>query len=529
MPLTRILIFLVALSASPAFADRAALSAPLCAPSVAAQTDALRALAEAGALGGAVEAEWAQTVVAAVESRDLRCASGGVYIGQGEAALDAATLGPSPAPADAAGMPINNRLRAAAASAAAALALFAEADPAARAKAATTLERRREALSLPILEAALAIETDPSVLAVLEPLRARMMLADPTPENRVRAIEAIAAGATLRNRTLISEALVNELDPAVQVAGTAALSRIDRQIAIGQGLSTLYSGLSYASVLLLAALGLAIIFGLMGVINLAQGEFIMIGAYAAWFVQNAVRAIMPGLIDWYLIIALPVSFLAAALVGVVMEALVLRRLYDRPLMTLLATWAVSLLLINLVRVTIGTQNLEFHQPFYVVGGIQVVGDFIVTLNRLFAIAIAGLAFIGVVLVLRYTTFGLNMRAVAQNRGMAGAAGIDARRTDRMAIALGSGLAGLAGVALAPLYNVNPNMGTGFIVDSFMVVVLGGVGSLLGAVIASFGIGQINVIMEPLYGAVAAKVVVLLLVIAFIQRRPEGLFAPKGRR
>jgi urea transport system permease protein len=315
----------------------------------------------------------------------------------------------------------------------------------------------------------------------------------------------------------------------VLAAGAAALDRIDRQIAIGQVLATLYSGLSYASVLLLAALGLAIIFGLMGVINLAQGEFIMIGAYAAWFVQNLIRTVAPGLLDWYLIIALPVSFLAAALVGVLMEVLVLRRLYDRPLMTLLATWAVSLLLINLVRVTIGTQNLEFHQPFYVVGGIPVVGDFIVTLNRLFAIAIAGLAFVGVVLVLRFTTFGLNLRAVAQNRAMAGAAGIDARRTDRLAIALGSGLAGLAGVALAPLYNVNPNMGTGFIVDSFMVVVLGGVGSLAGAVAASFGIGQINVIMEPLYGAVAAKVVVLLLVIAFIQWRPEGLFAPKGRR
>jgi len=384
-------------------------------------------------------------------------------------------------------------------------------------------------LSLPILDAALAQEVDPSVLAVLEPLRARMMLDDPDPGNRIQAIEAIAASATLRNRTLITEALTNEPDPSVQAAGNAALASIDRQIAIGKGLTMLYSGLSYASVLLLAALGLAIIFGLMGVINLAQGEFIMIGAYAAWFVQNAIRAAVPGLLDWYLIVALPVSFLAAALVGVVMEALVLRRLYNRPLMTLLATWAVSLLLINLVRVTIGTQNLEFHQPWYVVGGIPLVGDFIVTLNRLFAIAIAALAFVGVVLVLRYTTFGLNMRAVSQNRAMAGAAGIDARRTDRMAIALGTGLAGLAGVALAPLYNVNPNMGTGFIVDSFMVVVLGGVGSLAGAVLASFGIGQINVIMEPLYGAVAAKVVVLLLVIALIQRRPEGLFAPKGRR
>ncbi len=529
MPVIRLLILLAALFGSPAYADRAVLSGALCAPALADQIAALGALAEAGATGGKDEAAWARTVVEAVDARALRCAASLAFIGEGDAALDAASLAPSPAPVDAAPMPINNRLRAAAASAAAALTLFVDTEPAARAKAATTLERRREALSLTILDAALAAETEPTVLAVLEPLRARMMLADPDPQNRIRAIDAIAAETTLRNRTLIAEALSEEADTTVQAAGQAAMARIDRQIAIGQVLATLYSGLSYASVLLLAALGLAIIFGLMGVINLAQGEFIMIGAYAAWFVQNAIRALLPGLIDWYLIIALPISFLVAALVGVVMEALVLRRLYNRPLMTLLATWAVSLLLINLVRVTIGTQNLEFHQPFYVVGGVPVVGDFIVTLNRLFAIAIAALAFVGVVLLLRVTTFGMNVRAVAQNRAMAGAAGIDARQTDRLAIALGSGLAGLAGVALAPLYNVNPNMGAGFIVDSFMVVVLGGVGSLAGAVAASFGIGQINVIMEPLYGAVAAKVVVLLLVIAFIQRRPEGLFAPKGRR
>ena len=529
MPLIRLLIFLAACVASPAFADRAALSGALCAPSLADQVAALQALANAGATDGAAEAAWAQTVVAAVEGRSLRCAATGAYIGDGDTALDAATLAPAPAPADAAALPINNRLRATAASAAAALALFADTDAAARAKAAAALERRREVVSVPMLDAALATETDAAVSDLLGALRARMMLADPDPENRIRAIDAIATETTLRNRTVIAEALTDEADAAVQAAGAAAIAKIDRQLAIGRALATLYSGLSYASVLLLAALGLAIIFGLMGVINLAQGEFIMIGAYTAWFVQNAIRAVMPGLIDWYLIIALPVSFLAAALVGMVMEALVLRRLYNRPLMTLLATWAVSLLLINLVRVTIGTQNLELHQPYYVVGGIPVVGDFIVTLNRLFAIAIAAAAFVGVVLVLRFTTFGLNVRAVAQNRAMAGAAGIDARRTDRLAIALGSGLAGLAGVALAPLYNVNPNMGAGFIVDSFMVVVLGGVGSLAGAVAASFGIGQINVIMEPLYGAVAAKVVVLLLVIAFIQRRPEGLFAPKGRR
>jgi urea transport system permease protein len=530
MSLVRLLVVLAALLATPALADRATLAAALCAGGIPDKIAALGKLAEAGALGGPDEAKWAQTVVAAVEDRSLRCTGEAAFIGEGKAALDAATLAPAPAPDEAAGLPVNNRVRATAASANAVLTLFAATnDTAARTAAAAALERRREALSLPILDAALATETDPAVVAPLEALRARLLLDDPSPENRAAAMLAIAEDATLRNRTFIEDALAAETDPQVIAAGQAAMAGIDRKLAMGQVLATLYSGLSYASVLLLAALGLAIIFGLMGVINLAQGEFIMIGAYAAWFVQNAIRAVAPGLLDWYLILALPVSFAAAALVGLVMEALVLRRLYDRPLMTLLATWAVSLLLINLVRVTIGTQNLEFHQPFYVSGGIPVLGDFIVTWNRLFAIAVAVAAFAGVVAVIRYTTFGMNIRAVAQNRAMAGAAGIDTRRTDRMAIALGSGLAGLAGVALTPLYNVNPNMGTGFIVDSFMVVVLGGVGSLIGTVAASFGIGQINVIIEPLYGAVAAKVVVLLLVIAFIQRKPEGLFAPKGRR
>ena len=529
MPVLRLLILLTTLFAAPALADRAELSGAVCAPSLNEQIAALAALAEAGATGGPDEARWAATVVAAVEGRNLRCAPGSTLIAKGDMVLDAATLAAVSAPDGMTTLPVNNRLRAAAASAAAALAVFTEPKAAARIAAVAALERRREALSLPIIDAALAAEDDPGVTAALGSLRARMLLADPDPANRILAIEAVATDATLRNRTLIAEVLAAEEDADVQAAGAEALAAIDRKLAAGKVMATLYSGLSYASVLLLAALGLAIIFGLMGVINLAQGEFIMIGAYAAWFVQNAIRAVAPQLVDWYLIVALPVSFLAAALVGVVMEALVLRRLYNRPLMTLLATWAVSLLLINLVRVTIGTQNLEFFQPFYVTGGIPVLGDFIVTLNRLFAIAIAAAAFLGVVMLLRFTTFGMNLRAVAQNRAMAGAAGIDARRTDRLAIALGSGLAGLAGVALAPLYNVNPNMGTGFIVDSFMVVVLGGVGSLAGAVLASVGIGQVNVIMEPLYGAVAAKVVVLLLVIAFIQRRPEGLFAPKGRR
>jgi urea transport system permease protein len=530
MFLARFLLIFAACVATPVLADRAALVSGICAPAIPDKIASIGTLAEAGALGGTEEARWAKTVIDAVEDRSLRCIPDAAFIGEGDTAVDAVTLTPVTVPAEAVGLPVNNRIRAIAASATAVLTLFvATDDVTARVAATAALERRREAVNLLILDTALASETDAVVTAALEALRARLLLDDSAPENRVAAIAAIADNATLRNRTFIADAIAVETDTRVIAAGEVAIAKIDRELAIGQALATLYSGLSYASVLLLAALGLAIIFGLMGVINLAQGEFIMIGAYAAWFVQNAIRAIAPGLLDWYLILALPVSFVAAALVGLLMEALVLRRLYDRPLMTLLATWAVSLLLINAVRVTIGTQNLEFHQPFYVTGGIQVLGDFIVTWNRLFAIATAVAAFAGVVALIRYTTFGMNIRAVAQNRAMAGAAGIDTRRTDSMAIALGSGLAGLAGVALTPLYNVNPNMGTGFIVDSFMVVVLGGVGSLAGAVAASFGIGQINVIIEPLYGAVAAKVVVLLLVIAFIQRRPEGLFAPKGRR
>jgi urea transport system permease protein len=523
-------VFLLAsMLTTPASAERSDLAKGLCAPALADQISALAALARSGAAGGTEQARWARTVVAAVDARTLRCAASGVYIGEGAQALDATTLESAAAPAQATPLAVNNRLRAASASALAVLTLFADPDPSARLAATATLERRREVVTVEILDLALGAQTDDAVRDALGSLRARLLLSDADPANRILAINAIATDGTLRNRTTISEALSSETDPTVLDAGSAAIAAIDRKLAVGRVLASLYSGASYGSVLLLSALGLAIIFGLMGVINLAQGEFIMIGAYAAWFVQNLMRAVVPDLLDWYLIVALPASFLAAALVGVVMEALVLRRLYDRPLMTLLATWAVSLLLINLVRVVIGTQNLEFHQPFYVTGGVPIVGDFILTFNRLFAIGVVVAAFVGVVAILRLTTFGMNMRAVAQNRAMAGAAGIDARATDRMALALGSGLAGLAGVALAPLYNVNPNMGAGFIVDSFMVVVLGGVGSLVGTVAASLGIGQVNVVIEPLYGAVAAKVVVLLLVIAFIQWRPEGLFAPKGRR
>lgn len=525
------LAMIVCLASASQAQDRGAIIADICSGDFAAQRSALEQLANAGAASGRDAALWAKTVVDGIEGRSLRCGNGMAVLDTAAGPVLATTLqaADSVDTSALAAPTVNLKLRATAASASAVASLFTETEPAARLAAVDRLDRRREAVSAATLAVALDQETDAAVASAISAVYASLLLSDPDSAKRIAAISAIAEVANLRGRTAISQALTNEPDADVLKAGQAALDDIDRTLAIGRILASLYSGASYASVLFLAALGLAIIFGLMGVINLAQGELIMVGAYAAWFTQEAVRATLPGLIDYYLIIAIPVSFLAAAFVGLLMEVLVIRRLYDRPLMTLLATWAISLLLINTVRVTIGSQNLEFHQPYYVSGGFPVIGDFIMTTNRLFAIGIAVAAFVAVLVLLRTSLFGMNMRAVTQNRLMAGAIGIDTRRTDRLAFALGSGLAGLAGLALSPLYNVNPNMGANFIVDSFMVVVLGGVGSLIGAVLAAIGIGQINVIIEPIYGAVAAKVLVLLLVVVFIQWRPQGLFAPKGRR
>jgi urea transport system permease protein len=512
-------------------APRDDLLAPVCTGAFGDQMAALQSIARYGIEGGSDDAAWALRVVKAFDARALRCGADAAFIETGDALLSAATLEPvTPAEAGELSSPsVNLKLRAVSASAAGLLTLMTAPDLAARAAALKVVSKRREAVSADLLERIAAQETDLGLKQAVSELRASMLLNDPDPQNRIQAIRAVGQTASQRNLSLLTQAMNAEKDPQVAAEAKSVITDIERTLAAGKLMSVLYSGMSYASILFLAALGLAVIFGLMGVINLAQGELIMIGAYSTWLVQEGLRAAAPGLLDYYLILAIPVSFAASAAVGIAMEALIIRRLYTRPLMTLLATWAISLLLINTVRVVFGSQNLEFYQPSYVSGGVQVLGDFIMTMNRLFAIGIAVVAFVAVLWLLRRTMFGLNIRAVTQNREMAGAAGIDTRRIDWMTFGLGSGLAGLAGLALSPLYNVNPNMGANFIVDSFMVVVLGGVGSLLGAVLAALGIGQINVVIEPVYGAVAAKVLVLLLIIGFIQWRPEGLFASKGRR
>ena len=404
--------------------------------------------------------------------------------------------------------------------------------PAARLAAVRTLERRNDGLPPDLLPAALAQETDPGVRDALQALVVAAGLRSPDPGRRIAAIEGLGADPTSRAAAQLAALRADPAyaaDPAIRAVLDQQITRVGRWVRAGDALALLYNGVSVGSVLFMASVGLAIIFGLMGVINLAQGEFIMIGAYVTFCTQEALRAWAPALVDWYPVLAIPVVFAVTALAGIAIEATVIRRLYTRPLMTLLATWAISLLLVNLVRVGFGTQNLQFRTPPYLAGGQRVVGDFLVTWNHLGAIAFAAAAFLATWALLRFTDLGLFIRAVTQNRGMAGCVGVSTRRIDMLAFGFGAGLAGLGGLALSPIYNVNPTMGSGFIIDSFMVVVLGGVGSLWGTALAALGIGLVNVGIEPFYGAVAAKVIALLLVILLIQWRPEGLIAARGRR
>jgi urea transport system permease protein len=286
--------------------------------------------------------------------------------------------------------------------------------------------------------------------------------------------------------------------------------------------------LSLGSILLLAALGLAITYGLMGVINMAHGEMIMIGAYSTYLVQNAFRSYLPGAFDWYLLAALPVSFGIAALVGMVLERGVIRFLYGRPLETLLATWGISLVLIQSCRTIFGAQNVQVENPVWMSGGIELLTNVVLPWNRIVIIGFAFFVLLLMWLLLSKTRLGLFVRAVTQNRAMASCVGVPTRRVDTWCFGLGSGIAGLAGCALSQIGNVGPDLGQTYIVDSFMVVVLGGVGQLAGTVYAAMGLGILNKFLEGWAGAVLAKIFILVFIIIFIQKRPQGLFAVKGR-
>ena len=442
--------------------------------------------------------------------------------------LDAATGKPlAGAPAGLRPVRINNRLRRSIEAALGRLTLLSP-DPAKRLEAAQAVFKAKNAKALSAVETALAQETDASVRKVLREAQAAIVL------NRAEASEAdkIDAILVLRERgDLDARAALSALPPdqpaSVQRTAAGAIAAIDNRLAAWSAVQNLWYGLSLGSVLLLAAIGLAITFGVMGVINMAHGEMVMLGAYTTFVVQETTRGLAPGLFDYSLAIAIPLAFLVAALVGIAIERGIIRFLYGRPLETLLATWGLSLVLQQTVRTVFGPSNREVGAPHFMSGAFQ-LGGLTITWNRLWIIIFAGLIFVTLLAALRFTTLGLHMRAVTQNRRMASSMGIRTGRVDALTFALGSGIAGLAGVALSQIDNVSPNLGQGYIIDSFLVVVFGGVGNLWGTLVGAMTLGIANKFLEPYAGAVLGKILLLVLVMLFIQKRPRGLFALKGR-
>ena len=420
---------------------------------------------------------------------------------------------------------INNAIRAAIDAALGALTLS-NPDPEKRLAAAGDVFKTHDPKALPAIEAQLTKEKDPRVLAALELARAAVIVTtdSPSTSDKIAAIEILKARGDQDALSLIDQAAQKTTDPQVKAEANSALSSIRTTLALWSVVQNLWYGLSASSVLLLAAIGLAITFGVMGVINMAHGEMVMLGAYTTYVVQ---LVLPPWLQNWSLAFAIPMAFVVAAIVGIAIERLIIRYLYTRPLETLLATWGVSLILQQAVRSIFGPNNRQVTNPPFMSGALH-LGGLEITTNRLWIIVLAILVFVGLQLVLRATPFGLRMRAVTQNRRMAAAMGISTARIDMLAFGLGSGVAGIAGVALSQIDNVSPNLGQGYIIDSFMVVVFGGVGNLWGTALGALMIGAANKILEPLIGAVQGQIVLLVIIILFIQKRPRGMFALKGR-
>ena len=397
-----------------------------------------------------------------------------------------------------------------------------------RSQAIQTLAGESDEARLPLIEKAYAQETVPQLKSQLELMRAAILLGSGDKAGRLEAARQLSASNNPVTKTVLIERLGTEEDAEVKVALQAALAKVEASLAWGDKLGAMFSGISLGSILLLVALGLAITYGLMGVINMAHGELMMIGAYATYVVQGLFQKYLPGAFDWYLLAAVPVAFLASALMGALLERGVIRFLYGRPLETLLATWGISLMLQQLVRSIFGAQNVGVENPVWMSGGVQVLGNLSLPFNRLVIIGFAIAVLLGVAWLIGRTRLGLFVRGVTQNRPIASCMGVNTARIDTYAFALGSGIAGLAGCALSQVGNVGPDLGQGYIVDAFMVVVLGGVGQLAGTVYAAMGLGILNKFLEGWTGAVLAKIAVLVFIIIFIQKRPQGIFAMKGR-
>ena len=402
-------------------------------------------------------------------------------------------------------------------------------DPKQRMQAVAILADNIEQLDPTLISTAATSEEDDDVKTALSTLQARIDFRDGDVAKQIAALTVLADSDSPQVLVDVKRALAaDDIDPVLKSALLDAETSIERRITISTWIGHLFTGMSTASILLLAALGLAITFGLLGVINMAHGELIMIGAYATYMVQNFFQAYFPGMAGWYLVAAIPVAFLVSAIIGMIIERIVIRPLYGRELETLLATFGVSLILMQLVRMIFGAQNVEVSNVDWLSGAYQVSSSLVLPFNRIAIIGFTIIILMLLVYLLKKTRFGLFVRAVTQNRQMARAVGISSARIDMLAFGLGSGLAGLAGCALAQVGNVGPDLGQTYIIDAFLVVVVGGVGQVWGAVLASLGLGVSGTVLEIGIGAVMAKIVLLVLVILFIQKRPQGLFALKGR-
>ncbi|MGY8848918.1 MAG: urea ABC transporter permease subunit UrtB [Burkholderiales bacterium] len=451
---------------------------------------------------------------------------------EGEKAFDAATgVEFSPVPEDMDQLYPNNRVRVVLNTSMSILKLF-NPDREIRLEAAKQIEDTGGAdeMFLPIMDRVLAKESDSEIKEIITLVKAMIGVKSSDPSIRLKAVQDLGESDNPDIKLKLTEMTdpANEADNSVRAAAAESLASLEQKMLIGETITRVFTGLSLGSILLLAALGLAITYGVMGIINMAHGELLMIGAFATFVVHDFFRDHFAEFFDWYIVAAVPVAFFSAAIVGVIMERTVIRWLYGRALETLLTTWGISLILIQTVRVMFGTFNQEIANPGWLSGSVEVMSNVNLPWNRLVIIGFAVLVLVLVWLLLNRTRLGLFVRAVTQNRTMAGCVGVPTAYIDTVAFSLGAAIAGLGGVALSQVSNVGPEMGQGYIVDCFMTVVLGGVGQLAGTVWASMGIGIVTKLVEGGLGAVFAKVIVLAIIILVIQKRPQGIFALKGR-
>ena len=449
-----------------------------------------------------------------------------LFIKQGDGSYVEALTGAAATPGAVKAVRVNNGIRGAIDAALGSLRLFAP-DAPTRRDAAEAVFTSHDPAALPALDKALAKETDAGVKRKMEQARAAALLSNPdsSEPDRLASVAVLRARGDIDARGFLAS--LSDQPPAVADAITVAVAGIDRMAQVWSVVQSVYYGLSLGSVLLLAAAGLAITFGVMGVINMAHGEMVMIGAYTTFVVQQFMHAYTPSLYQASLLFAIPLAFLVSGSLGVVVERTLIRWLYGRPLETLLATWGLSLVLQQAVRSIFGANNRDVDTPSWMSGATD-LGGLTLTWNRMYIILFSIVVLAALMAALRYTSLGLRMRAVTQNRRMAAAMGIRTPWIDALTFGLGSGVAGMAGVALSQIDNVSPNLGQSYIIDSFMVVVFGGVGNLWGTTLGALTLGIVNKFLEPVAGAVMAKIVVLVLLILFIQRRPRGMFPLKGR-